>query len=88
MLRGPCRGFDPAALAFREKHFAANEPMPFILDDILINCDDARSKATLEVLAQLSAQSQVIFFSHHTHWSDLPRARSIRGSFTSRPLGG
>ena len=41
------------------------EPMPFIVDDILINFDDERSKATLEALADLSENNQVILFTHH-----------------------
>lgn len=41
------------------------EPMPFIVDDILINFDDDRSKATLEALADLSENNQVILFTHH-----------------------
>ncbi len=41
------------------------EPMPFIVDDILINFDDERSKATLEVLAELAKLTQVIVFTHH-----------------------
>jgi uncharacterized protein YhaN len=39
--------------------------MPFIVDDILINFDDVRSKATLTVLADLSKKNQVILFTHH-----------------------
>ena len=42
-----------------------SEPMPFIVDDILVNFDDARSKATLQVLADLSERNQVILFTHH-----------------------
>ena len=41
------------------------ESMPFIVDDILINFDDDRSRATLEVLADLSRRNQVILFTHH-----------------------
>ena len=42
-----------------------DEPMPFIIDDILINFDDARSRATLEILAELGEKNQVILFTHH-----------------------
>jgi uncharacterized protein YhaN len=41
------------------------EPMPLILDDILINFDDTRSRATLELLTEISATTQVILFTHH-----------------------
>ena len=42
-----------------------DEPMPFIIDDILINFDDVRSRATLEILAELGEKNQVILFTHH-----------------------
>ncbi len=52
-------------LATLEKYLETNEPMPFIVDDILIRFDDARARATLEVLADLSKKTQVLFFTHH-----------------------
>jgi len=58
-------------IAALEKHFAASEPHPLILDDILINFDDRRAEATLEVLAELSEKTQVIYFTHHGHLLDL-----------------
>ena len=47
------------------------EPMPFVVDDILIHFDDTRSKATLQVLSELAEQTQVIFLTHHRHLLDL-----------------
>ena len=47
------------------------EPMPFIVDDILVSFDNQRAAATLKILAELSAQTQVIFFAHHEHLLDL-----------------
>ncbi len=52
-------------LATLEWRSAGSEPMPFIVDDILINFDDDRSKATLTVLADLARKNQVILFTHH-----------------------
>lgn len=43
----------------------SGEPKPLILDDILINFDDPRSRATLELLAELAATTQIILFTHH-----------------------
>ena len=51
-----------ATLEYRQE---SHEPMPFIVDDILINFDDLRSRATLQALAKLSAGNQVILFTHH-----------------------
>jgi len=58
-------------LASLEKYTEANEPIPFIVDDILIRFDDDRSKATLKVLADLSLKTQVIFFTHHARLVEL-----------------
>ena len=41
-----------------------NEPLPFIVDDIVIQFDDARAAASLNVLAEVSKKTQVIFFTH------------------------
>jgi uncharacterized protein YhaN len=54
-------------LAGLEEYLAKNEPIPFIVDDILIKFDDARATATLQALSKLSAKTQVIFFTHHRH---------------------
>ncbi len=58
-------------LASLEAYLAKNEPMPFVVDDILIKFDDDRAAATLRVLAELSGRTQVIFFTHHRHLVDL-----------------
>lgn len=58
-------------LASLEKHLDGGEPVPFVLDDILINFDDARSAATLQVLHDLAARTQILFFTHHEHLLDL-----------------
>ncbi len=50
-----------------------HEPIPFIVDDILVHFDDERSKATLQVLAKLSERTQTIFFTHHQHLVDLAK---------------
>jgi uncharacterized protein YhaN len=58
-------------LATVEKYLESNEPIPFIVDDILIRFDDDRAKATLMVLADLSKKTQVLFFTHHTRLVEL-----------------
>jgi uncharacterized protein YhaN len=42
-----------------------------VADDILLRFDDERSAATLTILAELAARTQVIFFTHHQHMLDL-----------------
>ncbi len=50
-----------------------NQPMPLVVDDILVNFDDARALAALRALAQLSKRTQVLFFTHHDHLIELAR---------------
>lgn len=52
-------------LASLEKYIHSAGPMPFIVDDILVDFDDQRSIAALERLAELSRKTQVILFTHH-----------------------
>jgi uncharacterized protein YhaN len=58
-------------LATLERYLAYAEPLPFIVDDILINFDDERSAATLKVLSELSKKTQVILFTHHARLKEL-----------------
>jgi uncharacterized protein YhaN len=60
-------------LAGLEMYLEKNEALPFVVDDILILFDDERSLATLEVLAELSRRTQVIFFTHHRHLVELAK---------------
>ena len=48
-------------------------PMPIILDDVLVSFDEERTKAALEVLAEIGQKTQVILFSHHHHVSELAK---------------
>jgi uncharacterized protein YhaN len=52
-------------LATLEQHFQRGEPMPFVVDDILIGFDDNRTRVCLETLAELAASTQVLVFTHH-----------------------
>jgi len=60
-------------LATLEKYLETKEPMPFIVDDILIRFDDDRARATLEVLADLSKKTQVLFFTHHARLAEMAK---------------
>ena len=52
-------------LATLEQHLSKGEPMPFVVDDILIGFDDNRTKVCIEVLAELALSTQVLLFTHH-----------------------
>jgi uncharacterized protein YhaN len=60
-------------LATLDHYVDSSEPLPFIVDDILIQFDDDRSRATLEALADFSAKTQVILFTHHERVVDEAR---------------
>ena len=74
-------------LASLEHYLATNEPLPFIVDDILIQFDDQRAEATLQVLAQLSAKTQVIFFTHHGGLVEAAQRVTGDGAMTIHRLG-
>jgi uncharacterized protein YhaN len=65
-------------LASLEAWLQAHEPIPFIVDDILLNFDDRRALAALQVLVGLSSLTQVLFFTHHGHLIELARANLPR----------
>ncbi len=60
---------DQLFLAFRlaslQSYGESAEPLPFVADDILVHFDDARAKATLELLAEFGKRNQVLLFTHH-----------------------
>lgn len=58
-------------LASLEQHIREDKSLPLIVDDILINFDDHRARATLELLGKLAALTQVLFFTHHTRLLEL-----------------
>ena len=61
-------------LASLQTYLDDHEPMPLVVDDILVNFDNARALAALKALADLSGRTQVLFFTHHDHLVDLARS--------------
>lgn len=51
-------------LASLEEYFKSAPPLPLVLDDILVEWDDERAKAALQVLAEFSQHTQVLLFTH------------------------
>jgi len=64
-------------LASLEKYMESAEPMPFIVDDVLVDFDDKRSEAALNALAVLAEKTQVIVFTHHSQVVE--QAKGLRG---------
>jgi len=66
-------------LAALSIYLESSEPMPFIVDDILIKFDDDRARATLKILSEISNKTQVLFFTHQTRHVDI--AKTIDNTF-------
>lgn len=64
-----------------EQHLAVGEPIPFIVDDILVGFDDDRTKACLRVFSELAQKTQVLLFTHHKRVAELatPALVAIQG---------
>ncbi len=74
-------------LASIERHVAHNEPLPLIIDDVLINFDDRRAQATLELLSHISEKTQVLFFTHHARLLELARDSIPKNLLKEHNLG-
>jgi uncharacterized protein YhaN len=69
-------------LATLERQLDGMEPVPFVVDDILVGFDDGRALAALEVLAELAGRTQVLLFTHHRRVVELAETvRSRAGVF-------
>ncbi len=73
-------------LASLESYLEKNEPLPFVVDDILIKFDDERSVATLQILSEMSRRTQIIFFTHHRHLVELAERNVNGGTFFPHAL--
>ena len=73
-------------LATLEQHLQAGEPMPFVVDDILIGFDDNRTKVCLEVLAELAANTQILVFTHHRRVVELAEELQAQAGIFSHAL--
>ncbi|MEM9826219.1 MAG: hypothetical protein AAF958_06505, partial [Planctomycetota bacterium] len=58
-------------IASLRHQMAQDTTMPLIVDDCLVQMDNSRSAAALEVFGELAKQTQVILFTHHQHLVDL-----------------
>ena len=51
------------------------EPLPIVMDDVLVNFDDQRAAATLEALIEVAAQIQLILLTCHAQTLELVQRR-------------
>ena len=73
-------------LSTLEQHLKKGEPMPFVVDDILIGFDDKRTRICLEVLAELAASTQVLLFTHHRRVLELAEGIKANAGIFSHEL--
>ncbi|NLM63848.1 MAG: AAA family ATPase [Firmicutes bacterium] len=50
-----------------KEYLNSSEPLPVILDDVLVNFDPERARAAARVLSELSSDCQVLVFTCHPH---------------------
>lgn len=58
-------------LAWIEEYLHQHPPFPLVLDDVLVQFDDERTRYALEVLGELSRRTQILCFTHHEHLKEL-----------------
>jgi len=58
-------------LAYVHHYCRDAEPLPLVMDDVLVNFDDARAQSTLEVLLDVAKEIQIIFMTCHQNMTDL-----------------
>jgi uncharacterized protein YhaN len=65
-------------LASLEQYLRTAPALPLVLDDVLVEWDDERSRVALEVLAEFSEHLQILLFTHHGR--DVAAARALADS--------
>ncbi len=58
-------------LAYIRHYCQDAEPLPIVMDDVLVNFDDRRAKQTIEVLRDVAQQVQIVFLTCHDHMVEL-----------------
>lgn len=52
-------------LAYLKEYSRRAEPLPIVMDDVLVNFDEDRARRTLEALVEFSRENQIIFLTCH-----------------------
>jgi len=69
-----CHLYLALRLASLEGYLQKSEPLPLVLDDVLIDFDEEGSLAALDVLGELAGHVQILLFTHHRHNLELARS--------------
>ncbi len=76
-------------LAYLKQYSQRAEPLPLVMDDVLVNFDEDRAKQTLRVLSDFSQSHQILFLTCHRRMVEL--VQMIRPELTPielKPGGG
>ncbi len=60
-------------LGLIEEYETRSEPLPIIMDDVLVNFDDSRGRKVLEILSSFAEKRQVIVLTCHRHTVEIYR---------------
>ncbi|TWT30104.1 AAA family ATPase [Blastopirellula retiformator] len=72
-------------LAYIESYASGSEPLPVVMDDILVNFDDERQRRTLAVLHDFDPRVQILFLT--CHQTMVEKAQGISSSIPVLSLG-
>ncbi|MEM9366970.1 MAG: AAA family ATPase [Planctomycetota bacterium] len=72
-----------ASLSFQMK---SGQRLPLIMDDCLVQLDDARAVAAMKVFTRLASETQVILLTHHEHLVRLAREHLPQTDFRVHQL--
>ncbi len=61
-------------MAIVKQHATSHEPLPIIMDDVLVNCDHDRVEGATRAVAALAKEFQVFYFTCHAPTQELLRA--------------
>ncbi len=61
-------------MALVKQHATSHEPLPVIMDDVLVNCDKDRVAGATRAIVELAREFQVFYFTCHTATHDLLQA--------------
>ena len=75
-------------LASLRHQLSQGTQIPLIVDDCLVQLDNERTSAALSALSKLSAETQVILFTHHQHVVDLAAKHLQPEQFHTHRLAG
>ncbi|MFV0421997.1 AAA family ATPase [Oleidesulfovibrio sp.] len=81
-------------LGYISNHAAHGEPLPVIMDDILVNFDPHRAASTARAFARLAQRNQVLFFTCHPATAEMMQEQAQNtalfavkdGTITAQPV--